>query len=156
MVAGLIFLLAGVAVAAGRGYHHHGYLHHNHPKCTKEIETVTRQFCRLEFEKSCKTETKTFVKITGFEDKECKEVEVCKHGYGESDKRTYGNIILPCIGYHGHGYHGYHGYHGKREAHAPVECEKETKEICKKVPIKEEVTKDIEFCKGTPKKVKTS
>ena len=45
---------------------------------------------------------------------------------------------------------------GKREAHAPVECEKETKEICKKVPIKEEVTKDIEFCKGTPKKVNTS
>ena len=53
-------------------------------------------------------------------------------------------------GYYGHGYHGYHGYHGKREAHAPVECEKETKEICKKVPIKEDITKDIEFCKGTP------
>ena len=33
------------------------------------------------------------------------------------------------------------------------ECEKETKEICKKVPIKEEINKDVEFCKGTPKKV---
>eukprot|EP00091_Calanus_sinicus_P006839 TRINITY_DN17613_c0_g1_i1.p1 TRINITY_DN17613_c0_g1~~TRINITY_DN17613_c0_g1_i1.p1 ORF type:complete len:184 (-),score=68.12 TRINITY_DN17613_c0_g1_i1:156-659(-) len=143
MVAGLIFILAGVAAAAGHGYPHHGYHpphgYHplKHPKCTKKIETVTRQFCRLEIEKSCKTESKTFFKITGFEDKDCKDIEVCKHGYG----------------YHGHGYHGYHGYHGKREAHAPVECEKETKEICKKIPVKEEVTKDIEFCKGTPKKV---
>ena len=48
MVAGLIFLMAGVAAAAGHGYHHHGYLHLNHPKCTKQIETVTRERCRLE------------------------------------------------------------------------------------------------------------
>ena len=43
---------------------------------------------------------------------------------------------------------------GRHMAHAPIECEKETKNICKKVPVKEEVSKDIEFCKGTPKKVK--
>ena len=59
-------------------------------------------------------------------------------------------------GYHGYGYHGHHGYHGKREAHAAKECEKETKEICKKVPIKEEITKDVEFCKGIPKEVNLS
>ena len=82
-MAGLIFLLAGISAAAGHGYHHHGYHHHKHPKCTREIETVTKELCRLEFEKTCKTETKTFFKITGFEDKDCKEVEVCKHGYGE-------------------------------------------------------------------------
>jgi len=133
-MAGLIFLLAGLSAVTGHLYHH-GYHHLKHPKCTKEIETVTKEFCRLEFEKTCKTETKTFFKITGFEDKDCKEIEVCKHGF---------------YGYHGY---GYHGYYGKREAHAPVECEKETKEICKKVPVKEEVAKDIEFCKGTPKKV---
>eukprot|EP00092_Neocalanus_flemingeri_P050729 GFUD01058742.1.p1 GENE.GFUD01058742.1~~GFUD01058742.1.p1 ORF type:complete len:155 (+),score=59.70 GFUD01058742.1:81-545(+) len=130
----LFFLLCGYSAVAGHGYHHH-----KHPRCTREIETVTRNLCRLELEKSCTTETKTFVKITGFEDKDCKEIEICKHGYG----------------YYGHGYHGhgYHGYHGKREAHELKECEKETKEICKKVPVKEEVTKDVEFCKGIPKKV---
>merc|ERR1711936_1113385 len=102
------------------------YFHHHYHKCTKEIETITKNLCRLEFEKSCETKTKTFVKITGYEDTDCKEIEVCKYP---------------------------HGYHGKREAHAVVECEKETKEICKKVPIKEDVTKDIEFCKAVPTKV---
>merc|ERR1719228_403397 len=130
---GLLLLLCGLSVSAGHYHPYQGY----HHKCSREIVTVTKPFCRLEFEKTCKTETKTFFKITGYEDKDCKEVEVCKHGYG----------------YYGHGYYGYRGYHGKREAHAPVECDKETKEICKKVPIKEDITKDIEFCKGTPKKV---
>ena len=83
MKAGLLYLLCSVTAAAGHGYHHHGYHHHGHPKCTKEIEIVTKNFCRLEFEKSCTTETKTFFKITGFEDKDCKEVEICKHGHGE-------------------------------------------------------------------------
>ena len=41
-----------------------------------------RKFCKLEFEKSCTTETKTFTKITGFEKGECKEIEVCKYGHG--------------------------------------------------------------------------
>merc|ERR1719500_789139 len=87
---GLLLLLCGLSVSAGHFHPYHGY----HHKCSREIVTVTKPFCRLEFEKTC-----------------------------------------------------------KREAHAPVECEKETKEICKKVPIKEDITKDIEFCKGTPKKV---
>ena len=73
----LLILCVYTATTAGHGYYHH------HPKCTKEIETVTRNLCRLELEKSCTTETKTFFKITGFEDKECKEVEICKHEHGE-------------------------------------------------------------------------
>merc|ERR1712055_1081279 len=130
----LLVLCTFTTITTAHGYHHH---HHPYHKCTKEIETITKNLCRLELEKSCETKTKTFVKITGFEDTDCKEIEVCKHSHG----------------YYGHGFHGYHGYHGKREAHAVIECEKETKEICKKVPIKEEVTKDIEFCKAIPKKV---
>ena len=56
------------------------------------------------------------------------------------------------------GYSGHHGFHGKRSADAahgyPVpECEKETKEICKQVPVKEEVSKDIDRCTRTPKEV---
>ena len=39
--------------------------------------------CRIELEKSCTTETKTFTKITGFEKGDCKEIEVCKYGHGE-------------------------------------------------------------------------
>ena len=44
------------------------------------MEKVTRKFCKLEFEKTCTVETKTFTKITGYEKGECKEIEVCKHG----------------------------------------------------------------------------
>jgi len=92
-MAGLIFLLAGLSAVTGHLYHH-GYHHLKHPKCTKEIETVTKEFCRLEFEKTCKTETKTFFKITGFEDKDCKEIEVCKHGRYIIEYSSVNNTIV--------------------------------------------------------------
>ena len=99
---------------------HHGY----GPKCEKGVKTVTKKFCGVKIEKECVTETKTFTKITGYEKGDCKEVEVCKHGYG----------------------FGHHGY--------PVpECEKETKEVCRQVPTKEEVSKDFELCRPVPKEV---
>ena len=52
----------------------------------------------------------------------------------------------------------HHGHHGKRSAdpspgYHPIKCEKVTKEICKKVPVKEEVSKDIDLCTRTPKEV---
>ena len=88
------------------------------------MKTVTKKFCGVKIEKECVTETKTFTKITGYEKGDCKEVEVCKHGYG----------------------FGHHGY--------PVpECEKETKEVCRQVPTKEEVSKDFELCRPVPKEV---
>merc|ERR1719250_259483 len=117
------------------GYHHGPIIAYAHPKCTKTLEKVTKELCRIELEKSCTTETKTFTKITGFEKGDCKEIEVCKHG---------------------HGFPIHHGYHGKRSAspgYIVPKCEKVTKEICKKVPVKEEVSKDIDLCTRTPKKV---
>ena len=36
--------------------------------------------CRIEVEKECETKTKTFTKITGYEDTDCKEVEFKKPG----------------------------------------------------------------------------
>merc|ERR1739844_424430 len=89
--------------------------------------------CKLVPDKSCSTETvKIGEKITGFEKGDCKEIEVCKYGY--------------------------RGYHGKRSAdaepgyvHAP--CEKVTKEVCKSVPVKADVNKDIESCTEVPKEV---
>ena len=44
------------------------------------LETVTKKLCRVDVQKECVTKTKTFVKITGYEDADCKEIEVCKHG----------------------------------------------------------------------------
>ena len=59
------------------GYHgYHGY----HPKCTTELEAVTKTLCRIEVEKECETKTKTYTKITGYEDTDCKEVEFKKPG----------------------------------------------------------------------------
>merc|ERR1712227_1042874 len=55
------------------GFGYHGY----HAKCERQLEVITKKFCRIEVEKECKT--KTYTKITGYEDADCKEIEVCKH-----------------------------------------------------------------------------
>merc|ERR1712179_293358 len=39
------------------------------------------------------------------------------------------------------------------EPHGYIECEKETKEVCKKEPVVEEKSKDFEICHLEPKKV---
>jgi len=108
----------------------------HHPPCIKEPETIKVTECKLVPDKSCSTESiKIGEKITGFEKGDCKEIEVCQ----------------PV-----HGHHGLHGYHGKRSAapgyiHPP--CEKVTKEVCKSVPVKVDVSKDIESCTAVPKEV---
>ena len=66
--------------APGHFYGYHGY----HAPCTTELETVTKKLCRIEVERECETKTKTFVKVTGYEDTDCKEVELKRpvhHGY---------------------------------------------------------------------------
>merc|ERR1711909_251313 len=48
------------------------------------------------------------------------------------------------------------GFHHKKrpaEPHGYIECEKETKEVCKKEPVVEEKSKDFEICHLEPKKV---
>merc|ERR1711934_616132 len=48
------------------------------------------------------------------------------------------------------------GFHHKRSAephYGHIECEKETKEVCKKEPVVEEKSKDFELCHLEPKKV---
>merc|ERR1711872_396126 len=117
------------------GYHgYHGY----HPKCSTQLEVVTKKLCRIEVEKECTTKTKTYTKITGYEDTDCKEIEVCKHAI----------------------YHHGPGFYHKREAEADaghlgyaIECEKETKTVCKKKPVTEEVSKDFELCRPKPNEV---
>merc|ERR1711963_1379652 len=112
------------------GFGYHGY----HAKCERQLEVVTKKFCRIEVEKECETNTK----ITGYEDTDCKEIEVCKHA----------------IYHHGPGFY-------KREAeaeaghfgYAAIECEKETKTVCKKKPTTEEVSKDFELCRPKPNEV---
>ena len=152
-----LVLLASLSAVLGspfrHGYHHGPIIAYAHPKCTKTLEKVTKELCRIELEKSCTTETKTFTKITGFEKGDCKEIEVCKHGHGECI------FSLVCIRNNKillQGFPIHHGYHGKRSAspgYIVPKCEKVTKEICKKVPVKEEVSKDIDLCTRTPKKV---
>ena len=68
-------VLAELATAAGRT--------DDAKKCTREVETITTKWCKLEYEKTCTTETKAFTKITGYEKGDCKEVEYCKPVYGK-------------------------------------------------------------------------
>ena len=52
------------------------------------------------------------------------------------------------------GYSGHHGYRGKRSSgYAAAECEKDTKEVCKQVPVKKEASREVEKCTRTPKEV---
>merc|ERR1712243_475868 len=61
-------------------------------------------------------------------EKECKKIEVCK-------------------------FPGFHHKKRSAEPHGYIECEKETKEVCKKEPVVEEKSKDFEICHLEPKKV---
>ena len=81
----------GVSAARGsyggysghRGFTSYGQAVHS-KKCTREVETITRKWCKLEYEKTCTTETKAFTKITEYEKGDCKEVEYCKPNNGQN------------------------------------------------------------------------
>ena len=101
----------------------------------------------MEYEKECTTKTKKFIKITGYEDTDCKEIEVCKHGNNHRfPVADFTSIILVVHSYHRHFFH-------KRDADHGYECEKEMKTVCKKKPVKEEVEKEFEYCVPKPSKV---
>merc|ERR1712210_249272 len=66
----------------------------------------------------------------------------CKHAFVEESKE-----VEVCK---------FPGFHHKRSAephYGHIECEKETKEVCKKEPVVEEKSKDFELCHLEPKKV---
>ena len=92
----------------------------------------TKEICHLKPNRVCETKTQTYKVVTGYEDGECKEIEVCK-------------------------FPGFH--HRRRRSAEPgphyghIECEKETKEVCKKEPVVEEKSKDFELCHIEPEKV---
>merc|ERR1712004_575246 len=65
----------------------------------------------------CETKTRTYKVVTGYEDGECKEIEVCKFPH---HKRRRSAEPEP--------------HYGVKF----IECEKETKEVCKKEPVVEE------------------
>merc|ERR1712001_738959 len=89
-------------------YGHHVY---HGPPCKHAFVEETKEVCHIEPEKVCETKTRTYKVITGYEDGECKEIEVCK-------------------------FPGFH--HGKRSAepHGYVECEKEPKKVCEEKTFK--------------------
>jgi hypothetical protein len=132
----LLALLGLVGLVAGDGFY--GFRAHG-PACTKELETIMATVCRLEGDEACTTETKVVGENLTYEKGECKEIEVCKPVH-----------FIPKFGPH----------YRKREAEAEAssgyghtECEKETKEICKQVPVKTPVEKEVEICTTTPKQV---
>merc|ERR1712172_81226 len=98
-------------------YGFYGHVYHHGPPCKHAFVEETKEVCHIEPEKVCETKTHTYKVITGYEDGECKEIEVCK----------------------------FPGFHHKKRSAEPnphyghiVECEKETKEfeICHLEPKK--------------------
>merc|ERR1719430_1008119 len=88
------------------------------PNCKPELKTVTREFCRVNIQKDCKTEKKTFNRLAGYEEGECREVEICKFS---PSQRSFQSA-----------------------------CDKETRKVCEKRPVMEQVSKDIELCVPKP------
>merc|ERR1712227_70969 len=113
---------------ADPGYGFYGHHVYHGPPCKHAFVEETKEVCHIEPEKVCETKTRTYKVITGYEDGECKEIEVCK-------------------------FPGFHHRKRSAEPHGYIECEKETKEVCKKEPVVEEKSKDFEICHLEPKKV---
>merc|ERR1712088_682346 len=79
-------------------YGHHVY---HGPPCKHAFVEETKEVCHFEPEKVCETKTRTYKVITGYEEGECKEIEVCK-------------------------FPGFHHKKRSAEPHGYIECEKET------------------------------
>merc|ERR1712035_2704 len=126
----MILCLAGLATAAH--FPHPGPFGHGR-RCSKELVKITVNKCRLDHDEECTTETKVVGDKISYKKGECKEVDVCEPIH-----------FVP-------------RHIFKREASAEPgyhpECEKVTKEICKREPVKEPVEKEVEVCVLTPKQV---
>merc|ERR1712172_432636 len=124
-----VFVLASMVAAAfaapsaepkaeAYGFYGHHVYHHG-PPCKHAFVEETKEVCHIEPEKVCETKTHTYKVITGYEDGECKEIEVCKFpGFHHKERSAEANP------HYGH----------------IVECEKEEKtkefEICHLEPKK--------------------
>merc|ERR1712107_338252 len=117
---------------ANPGYGFYGHHVSHGPPCKPAYVEETKEVCHIEPEKVCDTKTRTYKVVTGYEDGECKEIEVCKFPH---HKRRRSAEPEP--------------HYGVKF----IECEKETKEVCKKEPVVEEKSKDFELCHLEPKKV---
>merc|ERR1711910_131961 len=92
-------------------YGHHVY---HGPPCKPAFVEETKEVCHIEPEKVCETKTRTYKVVTGYEDGECKEIEVCKFPH---HKRRRSAEPEP--------------HYGVKF----IECEKETKEVCMMFPV---------------------
>merc|ERR550519_2913730 len=101
-------------------------------ECKVEMVTIVRTNCKVEFDEECTSEEKVVGDKVTYE-KECeeKEVEECQpvHYIPRSGLGGYANLPT------------------KLEN----KCEKVMKMVCKDVPKKEEVMKEVEICVKTPK-----
>ena len=103
-------------------------------ECKVEMVTIVRTNCKVEFDEECTTEEKIVGDKVTYE-KECeeKEVEECQPVHYIPRSGLGGFANLPT----------------KLES----KCGKVMKMVCKDVPKKEEVMKEVEICVKTPKEV---
>merc|ERR1711990_1307380 len=72
-------------------YGHHVY---HGPPCKHAFVEETKEVCHIEPEKVFETKTRTYKVITGYEDGECKEIEVCKFPGFHHKKRRFARRSL--------------------------------------------------------------
>ena len=103
-------------------------------ECKVEMVTIVRTNCKVEFDEECTTEEKIVGDKVTYE-KECeeKEVEECQPVHYIPRSGLGGFANLPT----------------KLES----KCGKVMKMVCKDVPKKEEVMKEVEICVKTPTEV---
>merc|ERR1711926_45612 len=63
---------------ANPGYGFYGHHIYHGPPCKPAFVEETKEVCHIEPEKVCETKTRTYKVVTGYEDGECKGIEVCK------------------------------------------------------------------------------
>jgi len=101
-------------------------------ECTVEETSISWTTCKVEFDESCSTEEKIVGDKITF-DKECEEREVkeCKPVHYVPRSNLGGLSSLP--------------------HQLESECSKVKKQVCKDVPKKEAVMKEVEICVRKPK-----
>eukprot|EP00091_Calanus_sinicus_P014239 TRINITY_DN3167_c0_g1_i4.p1 TRINITY_DN3167_c0_g1~~TRINITY_DN3167_c0_g1_i4.p1 ORF type:complete len:202 (+),score=63.90 TRINITY_DN3167_c0_g1_i4:23-607(+) len=101
-------------------------------ECKVESITIEVTNCRVEYDEACTTEEKVVGdKVTYDEVCEEREVEECKPVHYVPRSRLVAFVNLP--------------------TQPETECKKVIRNICKDVPKKEEVIKEVEVCVSTPK-----
>merc|ERR1712106_188121 len=111
------------------------------PLCSTQLVSLPRHTCTVEYDKTCTVQPRAVEHVSGYVKGECKQVV---------NEKCYRRVRV------------HHSYYQSRHHRRSAEpsgygdrdfCKVNKRVICEKVPIIEEVVKDVETCESIPREV---